>query len=96
MTGIRPIGVVHLRRLGPWRDGRPYPYQQFLFAIYAAEADRPRPNAIVASPSERFLSVAFLPYDKVRALDLSWPPRLHQRLFLEAAVRALDRSRHGT
>jgi len=96
VTGVRQVGFVHLRRLGPWRDGQPYPYQQFLFAIYAAIADRPRPDVIVASPTEHFVSAAFLPVAKVRALDLAWPPRLHQRLFLEAAVRALDRSRHGT
>ena len=61
-------------------------YQELLFAIYAAEADQPRPDALVASASERFLGISFRPLAQVRPLDLTWPPRLHQRLFLEAAV----------
>ena len=88
VTKVRPIGCVHLRRQTPWQAGQPYPCQEFLFAIYAAEADQPHPDKLIASTSERFLGITFRPLAQVRALDLTWPPRLHQRLFLEAAVRA--------
>ena len=88
VTNVRPIGCIHLRRQAPWRVGQPYPYHEFLFAIYAADAEQSRPDALVASASERFLGMTFRPLAQVRTLDLTWPPRLHQRLFLEAAVRA--------
>jgi 8-oxo-dGTP pyrophosphatase MutT (NUDIX family) len=88
VTNVRPLGCIHLQRQVPWRAGQPYPHQQFLFAIYAAEADEPRPDLLVNSETELFLSVTFRPLADVQSLDLTWPPRLHQRLFLEAAIRA--------
>jgi 8-oxo-dGTP pyrophosphatase MutT (NUDIX family) len=86
VTEVRPLGFVHLRRMAAWKAGQPYPFQEFLFAIYAAEADQPRPDARVTSESERFLGVTLRSLAEVRVLSLTWPRRLHQRLFLEAAV----------
>jgi 8-oxo-dGTP pyrophosphatase MutT (NUDIX family) len=88
VTDAQPIGFIHLRRLGMWTPGQPYPFQDFVFAVYVTEAVELRPEAVKANAREQFLGATFTPFEEVRSLSLTWPPRLHQRLFLNAAVRA--------
>lgn len=96
VTNVQPIGFIHIHRPDPPTLDVPYPSGEFLWAIYAAEAGEHRPEAILPNPTELFLGIGFRPIDAVRALPLDSFRRLHQRLFVEAAVRACSAPRGPT
>jgi 8-oxo-dGTP pyrophosphatase MutT (NUDIX family) len=96
MTVIQPIGFIHIHRTDPPAPDVPYPSGEFLWAIYAAEAGEHRPQSIVSNPTELFLGLGFRPVDAVRAIPLDTFRRFHQRLFVEAAVRACSAPRGPT
>lgn len=62
----RPLGVVHLRHLLPKPPDYPYPYPDFLWAIFRADADVADPELRVPDGYE--LESRFEPVD--RALEL--------------------------
>ena len=82
----RLAGVVRLRHLGPRPPDIPTAsplYPDFLWVIYAAEADEHRPEALLPGSPEGVAS--FVPLAEVDALGLG----PESRIFLEHALRAL-------
>lgn len=81
LKGIAPLGFAHLRHLG----GRPpgydkYPHPDFLWLVFAAEADEFAPG--MKDPDGYEVESKLLPFEDAFALDLS-PVN---RMYLEAAV----------
>jgi 8-oxo-dGTP pyrophosphatase MutT (NUDIX family) len=76
----RGLGVAHLRHLGAKPAGYPFPYPDFLWAVYAAESDGRR----LAVPDDDYeLEARFVPL--AEALSLVDLP---SRVYLEAVRRS--------
>ncbi len=74
------LGFVYCRHETPKPDGYPYPYPNFIRAVYTAEADHFTPDT--ADPDDYELESAFRPFDAVRAMTL----RMGQHVYLERAL----------
>ena len=88
----RLIGFVHLRHLAPRPPGyERYPYPDFLHAVFAAEADEYRPDAMIAD--EWVASSEMRPIDEVRVAPDVIPGHI---AYLEAAVKLLRGGARGS
>jgi 8-oxo-dGTP pyrophosphatase MutT (NUDIX family) len=83
---LRPLGVLHFRHLTPRPEGYPYPYPDFLQALFVAEAESFERGAIRREGWEK--SSRLTPVS--RAKDLIGPD---QRTLLAAALQV--RRRHA-
>ena len=74
------LGFVHCRHETPGPEGNPYPYPDFVRAVYTAEADYFTPDT--ADPDDYEMESDFRPVAAVRAMRL----RMGQHVFLERAL----------
>lgn len=77
---IRPLGVAHLRNLGPSPPGNPYPYPDAFQIVRAARAVAHRPDAMIFD--EFVASSAFVPSAEAWRLPL----RAGELALLDAAL----------
>jgi 8-oxo-dGTP pyrophosphatase MutT (NUDIX family) len=77
-----PLGFVHFHHLTPLPQEYRYPYPDFLWLVYAAQAKAYVPEARM--PDDYELEAAFHPLAEVEGLPLS----PGNRLFLEAALKS--------
>ena len=80
LRSLRLLGFKHFHQLPPKPDNHPYPYPDFLQAVYAATAETYHPDQRIADDYE--LDARFLPIAEIRALPLS----PIQRMFLDVAA----------
>jgi 8-oxo-dGTP pyrophosphatase MutT (NUDIX family) len=69
LRSLRLLGFKQFHHLTPKPDNHPYPYPDFLQAVYAATAETYHPDQRIADDYE--LDARFLPIAEVRALALS-------------------------
>lgn len=101
VANVRPIGFIHIQRLGTWspdarrqdQSGQRYPYaragREFLWAMFVAEAAEHWPDTLVPNVHEVFLEIAFRPVAVTLSFQIDNIRRFHQRLFLNEVVNAL-------
>jgi 8-oxo-dGTP pyrophosphatase MutT (NUDIX family) len=76
-----PLGFMHLHHVGPRPERYEYPYPDFVWPIYLAEAGHFTPGAIV--PDDYVMESEFMPVDEVRNLTIG----RGERLLFEEALR---------
>ncbi|MBI2850186.1 MAG: NUDIX hydrolase [Chloroflexi bacterium] len=64
----RPLGFMHFHHLGPKPAGYAYPYPDFIWLIYTAQADKHFPKATIAD--EYVHGVEFHPIAEALAMDI--------------------------
>lgn len=80
LHGLRLLGCMHLHHLGPEPDGYAYPYPDFIWPVYVAQAGAHNPKAI--RPDDWVAESFFLPISEARGLPLNEG----ELLLLEAAL----------
>lgn len=80
LDAIRPLGVIHLRNLGPSPPGNSYLYPDAFQLVRLARAIAHHPEALIYD--EYVASSAFLPLAEARLLPL----RAGERALLDAAL----------
>ena len=78
----KPLGWVHLHHLGPKPENYKYPYPDFLWPVYIAEACESHPHAVIPDPNA--LDPRLVLIDEARTLPMEEGERL---LFEEALKR---------
>lgn len=81
LASVTLFGFMHLHHLAPKPAGYEYPYPDFIWPIYLAEAGKFVPGA--RKPEQYAIGADFLPIEEVRQLPL----RPGQRALLEAALK---------
>ncbi len=82
----RLLGWLHIHHLGPMPPGYRYPYPDFIWPIYIAEAHRYVPTAIV--PDDYVSESSFHNINEVRTM----PINRGELLLLEAAIESRSRT----
>ena len=81
LKDMRLLGCMHLHHLGPKPAGYAYPYPDFIWPVYLAEAGDFLPQAV--QPDDWVAESCFLPVSEARGLPL----RAGELMLLEAALR---------
>jgi len=74
------LGFVHCQHETPKPEGYPYPYPDFVRAVYTADADRFTPDTV--DPDDYEQESGFWPLNDVRGMTL----RMGQHIYLEQAL----------
>jgi 8-oxo-dGTP pyrophosphatase MutT (NUDIX family) len=82
LSHASPLGFVHFHHLAPRPAGYAYPYPDFLWMIYAAEADKHIPESQI--PDTYVTEVVLCPIDEARGLLLE----PGYKMLLDAAVES--------
>jgi len=77
------LGFVHYHHLSPKPAGYPYPYPDFLQAVYCAKADQHEPSRKIAGDYE--IEAQWTPFNAAEQLTLS----KRDRLYLQASIQQM-------
>lgn len=78
---LRPLGFIHFRHLTPKPPDYRYPYPDFVWLVYAAEAEHNTPGAPIVD--EWVVESGLVAVDEARRLEIE----RGELLFLEQALR---------
>jgi 8-oxo-dGTP pyrophosphatase MutT (NUDIX family) len=81
LSGMKPLGFMYFHHLSPKPPDYKYPYPDFLWPVYTAEAGEFKPEAIM--PDDFVYDSAFHPCDEVRKM----PVTEGELLLLDAAIK---------